>query len=38
MDLAESEGIEPSRFIAVALFSRQFLDHSRPLSANQRTW
>src|SRR5580700_2482778 len=26
---AESERIEPSRFPAVALFSRQFLDHSR---------
>ena len=32
INLAESEGIEPSRFITVALFSRQFPDHSRPLS------
>ena len=38
INLAESEGIEPSRFITVALFSRQFPDHSGPLSANQRTW
>ena len=35
INLAESEGIEPSRFIAVALFSRQFPDHSRPLSVSK---
>jgi hypothetical protein len=32
INLAESEGIEPSRFLTVALFSRQFPDHSGPLS------
>jgi hypothetical protein len=35
INLAESEGIEPSRFLTVALFSRQSPDHSGPLSTNQ---